>query len=152
YPGDVQAYVMSGICKLDQDDPVGAEALFRRAIAVNDRAAIAWANLGVALGAQDRFAEAFEPFERAVHLEQSGSEACDSFVNFATNLREVGRTTEAFALYEQNLIDRPNVNGLGDYALALLAGGQFAQGWELYEFRWMKEPFLSLRPGFRKPV
>ena len=151
-PGDVQAYVMSGICKLDQGDPVGAEAFFRRAIAVDDRSAIAWANLGVALGSQDRFDEAFAPFTHAVRLEQEGSEACDSFVNFATNLREVGRTREAFALYEESLVDRPSVTGLGDYALALLTDGQFAKGWELYEFRWLKEPFLSLRPGFRKPV
>ncbi len=152
HPGDVQAYVMSGICKLEQGDHSAAEVLFRRAIAIDDRSAIAWANLGAALGSEDRFDVALEAFERAVRLEQEGSDACDSFVNFATNLREAGRTKEAFALYEQNLVQRPSVTGLGDYALALLTDGQLTQGWALYEFRWLKEPFLSLRPRFPRPV
>ena len=33
-----------------------------------------------------------------------------------------------------------------------LTDGQLTPGWALYEFRWLKEPFLSLRPRFPRPV
>jgi FkbM family methyltransferase len=140
------------VCRLDQGDPVAAEAQARRVIAVDARQAVAWANLGVALARQRKHAEAVEPFERAQRLETDNGEDIDSFVNAANNLRDVGRTEDALQLYERNLAQRPSLDGYGEYALTLLTAGRLAEGWSYYECRWSKEPFLSLRPGFHTPV
>src|SRR5205807_1597171 len=34
----------------------------------------------------------------------------------------------------------------------LLASGRLAEGWNHYEFRWLGEPFLSLRPSYGRPT
>jgi precorrin-6B methylase 2 len=44
------------------------------------------------------------------------------------------------------------VAGHNDYAYALLTAGRLAEGWNQYEFRWMRAPLLQLRPGFDRPV
>jgi FkbM family methyltransferase len=140
------------VCKLDEGDPIAAEALSRRAVAIDDGRAMAWANLGVALARQDRYEDAFEPFERALRLEAKPGEECDSFVNIASSLRDAGRTKDALDLYEKSLAKRPNLYGYGDYSVTLLSVGRLLEGWSYYEFRWLQDPLLSARPGFRQPV
>jgi FkbM family methyltransferase len=140
------------ICKLDRGDPVAAEAQALGVIAVDAGRAMAWANLGEALARQGKHDEAVEPFERALRLEANGGEVIDSFVNAANNLRHAGRTRDALQLYERSLPQHPSLDGHADYALTLLTAGRFAEGWSYYEFRWTKEPLLSLRPDFHRPV
>ena len=151
-PDNIECLNNLVVCRLDQGDPVGAEAQARRVIALDARQATAWANLGVALARQGRHADAVEPFERAQRLETNNGEDIDSFVNAANNLRDAGRTEDALQLYEKNLAQRPSMDGHREYALTLLTTGRLVEGWSHYEFRWSKEPFLSLRPGFQRPV
>ncbi len=47
---------------------------------------------------------------------------------------------------------RPSLAGHNDYAFALLTAGRLVEGWNQYEFRWMRAPLLQLRPGFDRPV
>jgi len=149
---DVQCLINLGACRVDQEDMAAGEVLVRRAIAIDGRRARAWANLGVALARQDRNDEAFHAFGRAEQLEEQTGEPVESFVNFALHLREANRTRDALDLYEKNLPSRPSLAGHNDYAFALLTAGDFAAGWEQYEFRWLNEPLLSLRPNFPRPV
>ena len=67
-------------------------------------------------------------------------------------LRDIGRTDEAIALYEERLPLRPSLGAHGHYAVALLTAGRLSEGWSQYEYRWTQDPLLSLRPPFRKPV
>jgi tetratricopeptide (TPR) repeat protein len=149
---NVQCLINLGVCRVDQDNPVAGEAQIRHAIAVDSDRARAWANLGVALARQDRNDEAFHAFQRAGRLEEQTGESVEGFVNFALNLREANRTQDALELYEKYLPAHPNLAGHNDYAFALLTAGRFPEGWHQYEFRWINEPLLSLRPGFPRPV
>ena len=149
---NMQCLINLGVCRVDQGDIVAGEAHVRRAIAIDGRRARAWANLGVALARQDRYEDAFHAFERAQLLEKETGEAVESFVNFALHLREANRTQEALGLYEKNLVAHPSLAGHNDYAFALLTAGRLPEGWHHYEFRWINEPLLSLRPDFPRPV
>jgi tetratricopeptide (TPR) repeat protein len=149
---NVQCLINLGACRVDQGDAAAGEAQARRAIAIDDRRARAWANLGVALARQDRYEDAFQAFERAEQLEAETGEAVENFVNFALHLRESNRTRETLDLYEKNLVGHPSLAGHNDYAFALLTAGRFLEGWHHYEFRWINEPLLSLRPDFGRPV
>ena len=151
-PDSIHGLIDLAVCKLKQSDPAGAEWLLRRAVAVDRGNTMAWDMLGVVLGRQERFTEAFEAFERAQQLENSGGSEVDSFVNFANALRDDAQMQDAIARYESGLAQKPNVYGHGHYALALLAAGRFAEGWEQFEFRWIQEPLASTRPNFQQPV
>ena len=47
---------------------------------------------------------------------------------------------------------RPSEHGYRSYATALLTAGRIPQAWRFYEFRWLTEPQLSLRPTLGQPV
>ncbi|MGH8850662.1 MAG: tetratricopeptide repeat protein, partial [Casimicrobiaceae bacterium] len=148
---DAQCLLNLGVCKLDLHDLAAGEALIRRAIAIDGERARTWANLGVALALQHRHDAALEAFERADAIEADTGDDVENFVNLALHLREAGRTLDAIALYEKHLPSRPSPTGHNDYAFALLTAGRLAEGWNQYEFRWMRAPLLQLRPGFNRP-
>jgi tetratricopeptide (TPR) repeat protein len=152
YPDDFDSLVYLGLCKLNQGDPVAAEAHLRRATVVGPKQAAAWTHLGVSLGLQLRHVEALKSFERAQRLEVDEGGDRDSFVNLAVEHCMGGRMQEAIAVCENNLAQRPTVDGHRIYADALLAAGRLTEGWRHYEFRWLREPLLSLRPSFRRPL
>lgn len=151
-PNHLRCLVVLGVCRLDQDDYVGAEAWFRRAIAAHPDSTMAWMHLGIALFRQDRCAEAYEAHERALALESAGGEDVDSFFNYANTLQNTDRTQHAIELFEKNLPQRPHVIGHGQYGMALLAAGRLKEAWHYYEFRWLQQPLVSLRPHLDRPV
>jgi tetratricopeptide (TPR) repeat protein len=151
-PANVDSLNSIVVCQLDQKRPPDAEATARQVLAIDATQAIAWANLGVALGRQERFDDAREPFETAMRCEAQSGEAVDSYINYCNLLRDMGRNADALAVYEQRLPLQPSVIGHADYAFSLLAAGRLREGWKNNEFRWMKEPFVSLRPSFDRPV
>ena len=145
---DVQCLLNLGVCKLGLHDLPAGEALIRRATAIDGDRARTWANLGVALALQNRHDEALDALERADRIESNAGEDVENFVNLALHLREAGRTSDAIDLYERHLPSRPSLTGHNDYAYALLTAGRLAEGWNQYEFRWMRSPLLELRPAF----
>ena len=138
-------------CKSSQRRWSEAEALARRIIEVEPNNARAWTKLGAALVAQDRHREASDAFERGEMFGKDTGDV-DQHLNFAICLRETGRLREALELYERELPLRPSIGANVHYGHALLDAGQLREGWLHYEFRWMQDPLLSLRPPFRKPV
>ena len=151
-PDNFECLINLVFCRLEQGDLAAAEAQARRAIARDSLRAVAWEDLGMALARQDRHAEAAGAFERAMQLEAREGSDGGSFVNAANNLRDGDKLPAALALYEENLAQRPSHHGHNEYALGLLTAGRLSEGWDHYEFRWMRNPLLPLRPGFRKPV
>ncbi len=149
---DVRCLLNLGVCMVDQGELATGETLIRKAIAIDGERATSWANLGVALALQGRHDAALEAFERADGVGERTGEAADNFVNIALSLREAGRTTEALDLYEKRLPSRPSLAAHNDYAFALLTAGRLVEGWNQFEFRWMRAPLLQLRPGFSGPI
>jgi len=146
------ALIMLGGCILDLGDAAEAEVIFRRAIARDGERAGAWTDLGVALSRQQRYGEGLDAFKHADDLEQRTGEDADNFVNLAANLRDEGSVQEAIELCERYLPRRPAISGHVIYGIALLTRGRLEEGWIHNEFRWLEEPLLGLRPGFRCPA
>jgi FkbM family methyltransferase len=139
-------------CKLEQHEYVGAEDWMRRAIALAAEKPQYWTNLGVALANQERYAPALGALRHAQELEAAQGTPVESVVDQGFALILTGEDAAAAELYRKHLPNLPDPRAHGHYALALLMLGQFRDGWEQYEFRWMQEPHLSHRPDFHQPV
>ena len=138
-------------CEIDLENFDAAECLARRLIEMRPRSPAAYADLGMALCSQERHDEAVAAFERAEALEAIGGDMGDDAVNFAICLLRAGRTPQALAMLERRMRQDARVGLHSHYALALLASGRFAEGWQQYEFRWIDAPLLAARPNFVKP-
>jgi FkbM family methyltransferase len=142
-----------GNCSIELNDSVAAETYARRAMALNDRRYETWGNLGVAFDRQQRAAEALAAFEQAARLDpKTRGGRSDTFYNLAVGLSDSGRVGEAISLLESNLAERPNVFAYHGYSLALLTVGRLLEGWNVHDYRWAREPYLSLRPKFQRPL
>jgi tetratricopeptide (TPR) repeat protein len=138
-------------CRLALGELSAAETLARLAIERDGVRAIAWDQLGVALARQGRHREAAVALEHAMHLNTNDSEGGDTFVNAANNLLDDNNIGGALAVLEANLAKKPNPEGHYEYAVGLLTAGRLLEGWHHYEFRWLRDPLLSLRLGQGRP-
>ena len=139
-------------CKLEQHEYVPAEEWMRRALALAPERPQFWTNLGVALANQERYAEAFEALGHAGQLESAQGAPPESNVDYGFALILTGQDDAAARLYRSTLPELPDARAHGHYALALLMLGQFREGWEQYESRWLQDPHLSHRPNYSQPV
>jgi tetratricopeptide (TPR) repeat protein len=138
-------------CKLEQKDYAGAEEWMRRAVELAPANPQFRTNLGVAMANQERYGEALDSFKQAEALESTAGMPHESVVDSGFTLISMGRNDEAAALYRRYLPEVPDPRAHSHYAFLLLTHGQFHEGWDQYEFRWMQEPHLSHRPGYRVP-
>lgn len=151
-PNHFDALVLVAGVQMDANDPAGAEATLRRALEMYGNRAAAWTNLGVVYARQDRYEEARQAFERAADAETTRGEDVGNFINLATNLHAFGRTQDEIAVYERGLPDSQSPHAYANYAHSLLTIGRLREGWTYYEFRWLMQPLVNLRPPWRKPV
>lgn len=150
-PDHVDSLVFLGGCKLDQEKPGEAEALLRRAIALDGKRADIRVTLALAIGRQGRIDDAREALERAERLDAAiGTHAGDPAI-LGEALMNSGHLRDALDLYERSLPEWPTIANHFNYAIALLTSGRLPEGWHHYEFRWLKEPFLSRRPQYGRP-
>ena len=122
----------------------GALGAYGRAIRLCGAKASLFSDLSSALACLGRFDEAYETARRAVRLDPACAEAQN---NVGHSLINLGRSAEAVAFYDAAIAVR------GDYptarfgrAVALLKSGDFARGWQEYEWRWRdcQRPRLDL--------
>jgi tetratricopeptide (TPR) repeat protein len=127
-----------------------ALASYDRAVALKPDYADAFANRGIALGELDRPAEALRSYERAIVLNPRHAEA---FYNRGNALRDLNRHAEAIVSYERALALKPDYAAahwnLADCCLLL---GDFARGWQEYEWRWNLERNQNFKSDFQRPL
>ncbi|MEP7063039.1 MAG: tetratricopeptide repeat-containing glycosyltransferase family protein [Betaproteobacteria bacterium] len=145
------AFTHLGVCLMDLGRFAEAEIPLRRSIELAARNPGAWLNLGVNLYRQGTLG-AEEAYQQAERLEHETGEFVDTFVSYASYLRNVGRVSEAIAMYFKYLPGHPNTSGLTQLGMCLMHTGDFVNGWNLYEFRWLQEPLISLRANLDTPV
>ena len=111
-----------------------ALALLQAAVAANPAEAEAWINLGPALVNAMRLDEALEAAPRGVALAPENAMAHD---NLGIVLREARRWPEALSHLQRALALRPDHPKYKlDLGLLQLLLGDYANGWEGYEWRW----------------
>jgi tetratricopeptide (TPR) repeat protein len=133
-PDYARAYNNRGVALRELDRSAQALESYDRAIALRPDYAEAYNNRGIALAELDRPEEALESCERAVALRPGYAEA---FYNRGNALRDLCRIKEAVDSYERAIALAPDYASahwnLADCRLLL---GDFALGWQEYEWRW----------------
>lgn len=135
-----------GTMQLRQNRYAEAADNFRQALAENPTMAIAWHNLANACQQMRQYDHALVCYRRA--LQHCPGDPC-SLNNLGVLLREIGRLDESMQILEQLTTLHPNDgDGHWNRALSLLTAGDYAQGWQEYEWRFMRtRPVQIADPG-----
>ncbi len=119
-----------------------AEDAYRRAVEAQPNHVGSHNNLGTVYRNQGKLSEAVRCFERVLEFKPDVGEVLSNLGNVFTMQ---GRRAEAMVCYDQSVRMRPDyAQAHTNRALAWLAQGDFAAGWEEYEWRWKCPEFQSL--------
>ena len=148
-PNDVKTYINRGailkaIGKIDE-----AISSYDSAIAIKPDSAEAYSNRGNALAEARRWMEALESYDIAISINPTNVQA---HINRANSLLSLHWLDEAILSYEAAISLQPN-NALANWNLShtLLLKGDYARGWELYEWRWKYGENKKHRQHFEVP-
>ncbi len=152
-PRDAEAHALLGAFLIEQARDVHARAAARRAAAAGSpgelygeaverlqqaaalepAAAAPRRNLGIALRELGELGAAHLAF---VEAHRVAPQDPDIAADLAFSLQCQGKTGDAIALYERTLAAHPeSANAHAGFALSLLGAGDYARGWEEYEWR-----------------
>lgn len=121
---------------------------YDRAIARDPRFAMAHNNRGNALRLLGRPGKALQSCDRAIELWPRSPESHNSRGNA---LKDLARLPEAIASYDRAIALSPDyAEAYWNKSLCALLTGDFAQGWELYEWR-RKQPGAAEFPAYPQP-
>jgi len=127
-----------------------AVASFGQALALQPDYAAAHSNLGATLHDLGRHDEALACYDRALAITPDYAEA---LCNRGATLSELMRHDEALANYDRALALQPDLPEAhwNEASLRLLTG-DFARGWEEYEWRWKRDSLARTVRDFRRPL
>jgi Flp pilus assembly protein TadD len=137
-----------GVALYDGKNYEEAAACQRRAMALAPDFALAHSNYGNALHALKRFDEAIAAYRRALELAPLSA---DIWSNLGISLHHAGRDKEAVVALRRAVALAPNhANARSGLGIMLLMHGDFAAGWDEYEWRLqsteVKGPRFPQRP------
>jgi len=148
-PSFVEAHINKGIARREQGRAEDAATAFGEALALDPANAGARVNLGTAMAAMGRNNDALACYDDALALAPDLAEA---HLNRGNALRDLGRLGEAIASYRVALTHQPeSVDAHFNLALALLADGNFEEGWKEHEWRWKTETLNPFLRDFEQP-
>ena len=134
----------------ERGDLERASEQYRKAIQIEPQGAAPYNNLGIATHDLGDPVTAIGLYQKAIEL---GTNYVDAVNNLATSYLDLRRTDEAMRTFRQAIaMDPQNVDAHNNLGYALLLVGEFAEGWEEYEWRWKCAKFPSPRRGFRQPL
>ncbi len=149
-PGHAEAFYNRGNALLELRRPEEALASFEQALRLRPDYAEAHNSRGVALQDLQREEESLASFESALRLAPDYVEA---LANQGSALHALGRPQEALACYGQALRLQPELaDAHWNGSLSRLLLGDFAAGWQQYEWRWKTEAFTSPQRNFAQPL
>jgi len=149
-PDFAEAYSNRGIVLHELGRLKEAEDSFNQAIRLKPDYAEAYSNRGLALQTLGRLKEAEDNFNQAIRLKPDYAEA---YSNRGIALQAQGQLTDAMASFDQAIgLKSDLAEAYWNKSLALLLAGDFAHGWELYEWRWEQDNSKSLKRDFRQPL
>ncbi|GFO70873.1 hypothetical protein GMLC_44520 [Geomonas limicola] len=124
--------------------------VYRAALEARQDDPVALNNLGNTLLALGRFAEAAKAYGRAL---EKAPESRTTRIALGAAWQREGELTRAEACFREALARDPeDAEAHWNLALALLAQGEFAEGWREYQWRWRRDSFTSPRRGFACPA
>jgi len=146
-PNAADVYNNRGILLGELRQYDAALASYQRAILLKPDHADAFVNLGVLLAELDRASEALISYDRALAIRPDFAMA---YNNKAILLKELKRFDEAMVIIDRAIRLKPDFAD-AQYIRAelLLLAGNYAQGWERFEWRWQSRyrAGTTPRPG-----
>jgi len=107
-------------------------------------------NRGNALRDLKRMEEALASYDRALSLRPDDAETHN---NRGNALKELRRLDEAIASYDRAIALQPDhADSHWNKSVALLLKGDFARGWDLYEWRWKSGKTQKFMRNFPQPL
>lgn len=138
-PAYVPAWGNLGVALRDAGENSEAIASFRQALRLKPGSPSALNNLGNALRSDLRHEEAINAFREALRQEPDN---VGIYENLGNTLREAGRPAEAVVYLRKAVRLQPDfAEAHWDLAFSLLLQGDFARGFEEYEWRWKLADF-----------
>ncbi len=127
---------------------------YDKAIAIKPDYAEAYNNRGLALHGLNQLDRALESYDKVIALKSDHAEA---YSNRGLLLHDLNQLDSALANYDKAIALKPDyTEAYINKSLTLLLGGDFANGWELYEWRWKSAraefssmPLQSNRPEWQ---
>lgn len=128
-----QYHFNHGVALQAMQQHTAAAQSYRRAVQLQPQHAAAWENLGVALQDSGDMDSARAAYVKALSVDDRSPLA---LLNLGTLLLNVGQAREARERFQALLSMQPaHAEARMKYAIALLAEGNFADGWTEYEWR-----------------
>jgi tetratricopeptide (TPR) repeat protein/ADP-heptose:LPS heptosyltransferase len=127
-----------------------AVASYDQAIAIKSDYAEAHFNRGNALQELNRYDEAVASYDQAIAIKSDYAEA---YSNRGVSLKELNRYEEALTSYNQAIAIKPNhIDANLNLSLCNLMLGNFNEGWQGFEWRWLDNKFDSKPLKSNKPA
>ena len=127
-----------------------AEHHLRRAVDLNASNPSSRCNLAIYLTREERAEEAISYFEDVI---SSAPNFVDAWTNLGVARLALGYTAAAEKCYRRAIELSPeNAEAHYNLAWALLLTGQWAEGWQEFEWRWKLDHFSSHQRTFKQPV
>jgi tetratricopeptide (TPR) repeat protein len=149
-PSHAEAHFKRGDALLALKQYGASVASYERAIALRPDFAEAHANLGNALCGSGRYDAALAGYERAIALKPGFAEG---HYNRAIALVALRQLDAAIESYDRAIAIKPDyADAHWNKSHALLLGGDFSNGWALFEWRWRRDAQRSSARRFAQPL
>lgn len=149
-PVYVEAFCNRGNALRDLMRPEEALESYGRALQIRPNDVEALINRGNALADLMLAEQALASYEQALQIEPDHAEALS---NRGNALQSLQRCEEALESYARALRVKPDhAEAHWNEGLCRLLMGDFQTGWEKYEWRWKKEPLMSVSRNFSQPL
>ena len=146
----VEAYSNRGAALQELKQFDAAVTSHDRAIAIRSDYAEAHYNRGIALQQLGQMEAAVASYNRAIG---SKPDYTDAYSNRGMALQELKRLEAAVASFDQAIATQPeSAEAHFNKSLALLLAGDFANGWQLYEWRWDGSGLGKEKRQFSQPL
>lgn len=147
-PKVADVYNNLGVALRAQGKLEAAVACYRRSLVLRPASAAVFSNMGNALREMGRLQTAVASHQQAIKLASNNPEA---YYNLGLALRDLGQVDQALACFGRTLALKPDhVDCHWDRALTLLAKGEYAAGFDEYEWRWKLD--RSPPRGYAQPM
>ncbi len=144
------AYNNCGNALRDMKEFQAAVDSYDKAVAIKADYAEAHYNRGSALVDLEQHRAAVESYDKAVAIKADYAAA---HYNRGNALGKLKRHQEAFQSYEKAIaLHADYADAYFNQSMCLLENGDFALGWEKYEWRWKNEFLKSSLPNFTQPL
>ena len=149
-PDFTDAIINRGVALYDLQQYEAAVASYDRAIVMNPDCIEGWNNRGNALKELKQHEAALASYDHAISLKPDYAEA---FNNRGVALKEIREHEAAVVSYDRAIALKPEyAEAYWNKSITLLLAGDFDNGWELYEWRWINKSLGVEIRNFLQPL